>query len=113
MEKDALVILWTSADREVAVQMAFMYAGNAKKLGWWKEVTLLIWGPSARLAAQDPQIREHLPGLAEAGVRLFACRKCADNYGASAKLEAAGVTVVYAGELLTAWIKEGKALLSV
>ncbi|MEW5734530.1 MAG: DsrE family protein [Thermodesulfobacteriota bacterium] len=113
MAKDELVLLWTSADREVAVQMAFMYAGNSMRLGWWREVTLLIWGPSARLAAQDPEIRQHLPGLAEAGVRLLACRKCADNYGASAALEAAGVTVVYTGELLTRWIKEGKAVLSV
>lgn len=113
MDADELLVLWTSADPETAVNMAFMYAGNAGKLGWFSGVTLLIWGPSARLAAGDAEIREHLAGLGAAGVRLLACRKCADNYGVAKELEAAGVTVDYTGEFLTRWLKEKKSVLSI
>ncbi|PKL11188.1 MAG: hypothetical protein CVV50_06065, partial [Spirochaetae bacterium HGW-Spirochaetae-6] len=27
----------------------FMYTLNAKKFSWWQEITLIVWGPSARL----------------------------------------------------------------
>lgn len=40
-----LVVLWTSGDREVALKMVFMYTLNSKLKGWWKDVTLIVWGP--------------------------------------------------------------------
>lgn len=32
--KEKLVIIWSSADREVALNMVFMYTANSKKFGW-------------------------------------------------------------------------------
>ena len=49
MPEDKLVILWTSGDREVALKMVFMYAGNAPRHGWWDDITLIVWGPSTSL----------------------------------------------------------------
>lgn len=43
-EADKLVVVWTSGDKEVAMKMVFMYTYNAKKQGWWDDVTLLVWG---------------------------------------------------------------------
>jgi hypothetical protein len=36
--KDKLVVLWTSDDKEVAFKMVFMYTLNAKLRGWWNDV---------------------------------------------------------------------------
>jgi hypothetical protein len=55
--KDQCVIVWTSGDREVALKMVFMYARNAKLKGWWKDVTLVVWGPSAKLLSQDEELQ--------------------------------------------------------
>jgi len=109
---DRLTIVWTSADREVAENMVFMYGTNARLEGWWDEVTLLIWGPSARLAARDPKIQEHLARMKAAGVELVACKRCADNYGVAEVLEQQGVRVFYAGTYLTEKIKNGENLVT-
>ncbi len=37
-----LAIIWSSGERDVALKLAFMYALNSKKLGWWKEVKFII-----------------------------------------------------------------------
>ena len=41
--QDHLVVLWTSGDPDVALKMVFMYAYNAKKNNWWKDVTFVVW----------------------------------------------------------------------
>jgi len=81
--QDTLVIVWTSRDREVAQNMVFMYAKNARLKDWWPEVRLVVWGPSAALIAGDAELQEELAELKQAGVELLACRACADRYGVS------------------------------
>lgn len=110
--EEKLVILWTGADREAALNMAFMYAVNAPKYNWWKDVTLLIWGPSAKLLTEDKELQEEVKKMKEAGVHLKACKACADNYGISEKLEALGVTVKYMGGELSEYLKEGRHVLT-
>ncbi len=55
--KDHCFIIWTSGDRDVAIKMVFMYAKNAKLKGWWNDVTMVIWGPSAKLLSQDKNFK--------------------------------------------------------
>jgi hypothetical protein len=109
---DQLLIVWTSGDPEVAHKMVFMYAYNAQKNGWWDQVTLLVWGPSAKLSSKDAKIQESLQRMKNQGVELLACKACADQYGVSAKLEALGVEVKYTGTYLTGCIKSGNKILS-
>jgi len=110
--QDHLLIVWTSGDPELAHKMVFMYAYNAQKNGWWKQVTLLVWGPSARLSSEDTGIREALKKMKEEGVELLACKGCADQYGVSPKLEEIGIEVKYTGTYLTDFIKSGKKVIS-
>jgi len=105
--QDKLVVLWTSADREVALKMVFMYTYNSKLKGWWDDVTLIIWGPSSRLLSMDKELQDYVKKAQDAGVKFQACRACADMYGVSEKLEALGVEVIYMGEPLTKYIKSG------
>jgi hypothetical protein len=100
-----LAVLWTSGDREVALKVAFMYTHNAKLRGWFDEVTLIVWGPSSRLLAEDEELQESVRQMAEAGVEIVACRACADSYGVSETLERMGIDVKYMGVPLTEMLK--------
>lgn len=103
---DTLAVLWTRGDKEFAEEMAFMYALNAKKHGWWENVRLIVWGPSAPLLAEDHDLQELLAEMNDEGVVLEACRACAENYGVAEDLEDLGITVEYMGEPLTEYLKD-------
>lgn len=105
MSKDKLVVLWTSSDRGVALNMMFMYIKNAIKQDWWKEVNLIIWGPSAKLAAEDEVILKELQESMDLGITVEACKACASNYDVADKLENLNVDVKYMGKPLTEYIK--------
>ena len=109
--EDKLVVLWTSGDREVALKMAFMYTYNSKKFGWWEDITLVVWGPSAKLLAGDKELQEYIKKILAAGIVVKACKGCADMYGVSAKLEELGITVKYMGEL-TDYLKQNRKILT-
>ncbi len=109
---DHLLIVWTSGDPDVAHKMVFMYAFNAQKNGWWDQVTLLVWGPSAKLSSEDKDIQATLKKMKVQGVDLLACKGCADQYGVSVKLEELGIEVKYTGTYLTDFIKSGKKVIT-
>lgn len=110
---EKLVVLWTSGDREVALKMVFMYTLNAKKRGWWDDITLVVWGPSAKLLTEDEELQGYMEKIMDAGVTVRACKGCSDQYGITEKLEALGITVVYIGKELTDYMKEGRELLTI
>ncbi len=110
--KDSLVVVWSSGDRDVAEKMVFMYTLNSKLRQWWKEVTLIIWGPSAKLISEDIELQDYLKKLKDAGVRLEACITCADMYRVSKKLTTLGVDVKPMGLPLTEYLKEGSAVIT-
>lgn len=107
MKDTQLSLIWTSADKETATNMALMYAGNSRAMGWWKNVRLIIWGPSVKLAARDADIQERLREMKEYGVELWACKACSDNYGLSDALEVQGIEVFYVGEAVTEMLRSG------
>ena len=104
---DELVVLWTSGDREVALKMVFMYTLNSKRFKWgWKNVTLIVWGPSAKLLAADTELKEHIIEMKEKGVKMLACKKCSDLYGVSGDLRRLGIEVKYMGKPLTDYLRD-------
>ena len=102
---DKLVVLWTSGDPYVAEKVAFMYTHAAKKYGWFTEVTLIIWGPSAKLASENTMIQDKLKAMKTDGIVLEACMACSNSYGVSDKLKELGVDVKGMGKVLTEYIK--------
>lgn len=104
--KDKLVVVWTSGDREVALKMVFMYTLNAKLRGWFKDVTLVIWGPSAKLLSEDEDLQTYIGTINHSGVELLACRACTDEYGVTEVLEKLEIEVIYMGEPLTSYLKD-------
>jgi hypothetical protein len=102
-----LVVLWTSDDPNIAEKVAFMYTYNAKKQGWFDEVVLIVWGPSAKLASENTMIQDYLKKMQEAGIKTEACLYCAKMYNADEKLKELGIDVKGMGIPLTDYLKDG------
>jgi len=109
---DSLVILWTSDDLMLAERMVLMYTHAAKTAGWFEHVTLIIWGPSAQLTAENAEIRAKLMAMQEDGVVIEACVVCANAYGVTDELKALGFDVKGMGRPLTEYLKSGKTVLT-
>lgn len=102
-----LVVLWTSGDPEVAEKMGFMYTYNAKKQAWFDEVVLIVWGPSAKLLAENKMLQDYVKKMKEAGVIIEACTACANMYGVGENLKEMGIDVKGMGIPLSNYLKEG------
>lgn len=107
-----LAVLWTSGDPDVAEKMVFMYTLNAKRQGWFDEVVLIIWGPSAKLSVENEMIKDYIKTMQEAGVKTEACFYCAKMYNVHEKLAEMGVDVKGMGIPLSDYLKEGWKVLS-
>ncbi len=102
-----LAVVWTSADPGVAHNVCFMYTQAAKSAGWFDEVTLIVWGPSAKLTAEDVKIQAALKKMAAKGVKVQACIVCANNYGVTDDLRKLGIEVKGMGRPLSDMLKSG------
>jgi hypothetical protein len=100
-----LCVVWTSGDPEVATNVCFMYTGNAKKRGWFDEVRLVVWGPSARLLAGSKELQTELQAMQKAGVVTEACVACARNYGVVEALQNLKIDVKPMGAPLSERLK--------
>jgi hypothetical protein len=107
-----LAVIWTSSDPDVANRVCFMYTDNAKKQKWFDEVTLIVWGPSARLLAGDKDLQAKIKVMLDDGVKIQACQACADSYGVSEQLRTLGIEVKYMGKPLTDLIQQGWHILT-
>ena len=107
-----LAVLWTSGDPEVAEKMAFMYTYNAKKQGWFDEVVLIVWGPSAKLLSENKMLQDYVKKMQEAGIKVEACMACARMYEVDGKLQELGIDVKGMGVPLSNYLKEGWKTLS-
>lgn len=112
LDNNELAVLWSSSDRDVAETTVFMYTLNAKCREWWDEVHLVIWGPSAKLLAEDAIIQDKVQEMITAGVRVSACKENSDNYGVSETLADLGVDVRYMGEPVTKLLQDGAKLIT-
>ena len=110
---DRLNILWTTTDKDTIFNMLTMYASNAKKQGWWKEVNIIIWGASAKLIGTDGQVQTEVKEMLNSGVKIEACKACSDNLGVTNELLKLGVNVRFMGIPLTEYLKSGEKFLTI
>jgi hypothetical protein len=111
-QNSRLAVIWTSGDPDVAHRVCFMYTDNARKQKWFDEVTLIVWGPSARLLAGDKDLQGKIRGMLDDGVKIQACLACTDSYGVTEPLRKMGIEVRYMGMPLTDLIKQGWHILT-
>lgn len=108
-----LYILWTNGDPVTSEKMVNMYAKNSLIYGWWEEVTLIVWGKPAQLIFENEKIQEQIKENIEAGVKISACKACADQLGVTKKLEELGIETKYWGEPLTEVLKKDEKLITI
>ena len=101
-----LMVVWTSADPDVAEKVCLMYAHAAKKYGWFADVHLVVWGPSQRLLVGDPTIQTKVKAMKEDGVVVEACVACATKLGLVDQIKALGYEVKGMGKPLTKALKD-------
>lgn len=112
-KSDDLFILWTSGDPVTAQKMLFMYGLNSLNQGWWENVTIIIWGASAGLIAENREIQASISELVEAGVKFSACKACAQQLGVDGVLQSLGIEIKFWGRPLTDILKSDAVLLTV
>jgi len=112
VESSRLAVVWTSGDPEVAKRVCFMYTLNARKQKWFDDVTLIVWGPSAKLLSENKDLQSEVKAMQDAGVKVQACLACADSYGVTEPLRRLGIDVRYMGKPLTDMLKQGWKVLT-
>ena len=113
MGKKHLHILWTNDNPITAEKMVFMYAVNSLMHGWWEEITLIVWGATAKLVSEDSNLQQKIREAIDAGVRITACRACADQLGVVDALLSLGIEVKNWGQPLTEILQKNSPLLTV
>jgi hypothetical protein len=109
---DTLVVLWSSGDPEVAEKACLMYTGAAKRNGWFKEVILVVWGPSEKLLVENSVLKEKIASIKKDGVIVEACVACSNMYGVTNELKVCEVDVKGMGIPLTRYLKRGYKVVS-
>jgi hypothetical protein len=109
---DTLVVLWSSGDPDVAEKACLMYAHAAKRNSWFKEVILIVWGPSEKLLAENALLKDKISAMKKDGVIVEACVACSNMYGVTNDLKVCEVDVKGMGVPLTLYLKRGYKIIS-
>ena len=109
---DKLHISWTTGEKDVAMKVILPYIFASKANGWWDEINVIIWGPSAKLVAEDAGIQAYLRDVLDSGITLEACILCTDSYGITEKLRGMEINVRYMSLPFTEYVKSGDKVLT-
>ncbi len=108
-----LHILWINDNLITSEKMVFMYAHNSILNKWWDDVTVIIWGATAKLIGENEGIQSKIKEMINDGVKFTACKACADQLGVSDILENHGIEVKYWGVPLTELLQSDKKVITV
>ncbi len=101
-----LAVVWTTGDPYVAHRMVLMYVHASQKQEWFHENLVIVWGPSAKLLAEDEELQAKVKSMQESGVRFQACIACANMYGVVEKLRDLDIEVKGMGKPLTQLLQD-------
>ena len=96
-----LLIVWSSGEIEVAKKLVLLYGSVILPRNYWDEAHIMIWGPSAKLLAENVELQDMVAKVQETGVNFSCCVVCSDDYGVSDTLAAMGIDMTHTGERLT------------
>jgi len=102
---DKLLIVWSSSEKEVAKQLVLLYGSVMLERNYWSEATIMLWGPSAKLLAEDAELQEQVLRVQKSGVNFNVCVVCSDEYGVTQKLQELNIAPIHTGEMLTQALK--------
>ena len=110
---ETLYILWTNADPVTANLMVFMYAENSMRYHKWDAITIIVWGATTKLVAEDELIQSRIRALQELGVHFTACITCAEELGVTDMIRSLDIDLIKWLNPLTELLKGNKHLITV
>lgn len=96
-----LLIVWSTSEIEVAKKMILLYGSVILPRGYWNEAHIMIWGPSAKLLAENTELQKMVAKVQDIGVHFSCCIVCSDDYGVTEKLASLNIDMTHTGERLT------------
>ncbi len=105
MRDKVLVILSTSEKEKLLTGL--LYATNCLRHEWMREVRVVVFGPSQRVAVEDEEVQSYLRLLVDSRSVPLACKYLADQMGLTTSLDEMGMDVVYVGSVVSRLIQEG------
>lgn len=103
-----LLIVWKSENETDIHNFIVPFAYNAKRHQWFNDVEVLIWGASQTKVTDTPLIQQRVMNLIKNEINVHACKMCANNVGATEKLEELGVVVEFTGLFLSERLKDSE-----
>ena len=101
------IIAIISAGEAGKARTGALFAINALKHGWLKDVKLFVFGPAEELLLRDTELQGMLKEYQQMEETVVACKFIADRDGVSPGLSALGVRVEFVGEMISDLIKDG------
>lgn len=96
-----LLVVWKSENEIDISKFIVPFSYNSRAQGWFSDVEVLIWG-SSQLAVRDTvKYQEFVKTLIHDGVKVYACKMCADDTGSTELFLNLGVKVMYTGVYLS------------
>ena len=105
MNDKILAIISTSEPGKA--RTGLLYAFNALKLGWMKDVKLIFFGPAEKLLIHDMELQKLVADYQSLNQNAIACKFVADRDNTSQQLADLGVKVQFVGEMISGLIKDG------
>lgn len=111
--ENKLHILWTNDNVLTAKHMLLLYASKTLEFKLWDEVTIIIWGASSKLVAENKQIQQLIADAQKTGVKFSSCIKCAEDLGTTQALLDQDIELIAWGKPLTELIKNKEHLITI
>lgn len=103
----AKVLIWLASGDMEKLQPGILYGTNAKKYGWLDDVQFVVFGESERLMLTQPDAFATLQEQSTAY-----CKFVSDGMEITPRLEEKGANVIYVGDYISQFIKDGYQVLT-
>lgn len=110
--KEKLNILWTTDNKDTAINMIAMYSNYSVRKDLWEEINVIIWGASTKLVAKDIDVQKVVGKMLSQGINVKACLACSNQFGVTDALKDLGIEVSYMGKPLTDALKNDEKILT-
>ncbi|PLX96658.1 MAG: hypothetical protein C0622_14410 [Desulfuromonas sp.] len=98
----AKILIWLASGDMEKLKPGILYGTNARKHGWVDDVQFVVFGESERLMLKHPETFALLQDNNTAY-----CKFVADDMGITGDLEEKGARVVYVGDYISKFVKDG------
>jgi len=98
----AKILIWLASGDLEKLQPGIIYGTNARKHGWLDDVQFVVFGESEKLMLEHPETFELLQKSNAAY-----CKFVADDMGITSSLTEKGANIIYVGDYISNFIKEG------